>query len=57
MYAPPHYLYILHFSEFDKQTIHEILNGFGLTRSLIKQGCLYDNAVAESTNMTLTVSA
>ena len=35
--------------EFDNQTIEEILQTFGITRSLSKKGCLYDNAVAEFT--------
>lgn len=35
--------------EFDNQTIEEILQTFGITRSLSKKGCPYDNAVAEST--------
>ncbi|WP_143351162.1 IS3 family transposase, partial [Enterococcus faecium] len=41
--------------EFDSQTIHEILNGFGITRSLSKKGCPYDNAVAESTHKSVKV--
>ena len=35
--------------EFDNQTIEKILQAFGITRSLSKKGCPYDNAVAEST--------
>lgn len=35
--------------EFDNQTIETILQAFGITRSLSKKGCPYDNAVAEST--------
>lgn len=34
--------------EFDNQTIEMILQAFGITRSLSKKGCPYDNAVAES---------
>ncbi|MGN3140919.1 IS3-like element ISEfa8 family transposase, partial [Enterococcus faecium] len=41
--------------EFDNQTIHEILNGFGITRSLSKKGCPYDNAVVESTYKSVKV--
>ena len=41
--------------EFDNQTIHEILNGFGITRSLSRKGCPYDNAVAESTYKSVKV--
>ncbi|HFP8022174.1 TPA: IS3 family transposase, partial [Enterococcus faecium] len=41
--------------EFDSQTIHEILNGFGITRSLSRKGCPYDNAVAESTHKSVKV--
>ena len=41
--------------EFDNQTIHEILNGFEITRSLSKKGCPYDNAVAESTYKSVKV--
>lgn len=35
--------------KFDNQSIDDILNGFGITRSLSKKGFPYDNAVAEST--------
>ena len=35
--------------EFDNQLIDEILEAFGITRSLSQAGCPYDNAVAEST--------
>ena len=35
--------------EFDNQLIDEILEVFGITRSLSQPGCPYDNAVAEST--------
>uniref|UniRef100_UPI002E1197D0 IS3 family transposase n=1 Tax=Enterococcus avium TaxID=33945 RepID=UPI002E1197D0 len=35
--------------------IHEILNGFGITRSLSRKGCPYDNAVAESTYISVKV--
>ncbi|HAQ0841629.1 TPA: IS3 family transposase, partial [Enterococcus faecium] len=41
--------------EFDNQTIHEILNGFGITRSLSRKGCPYDNAVVESTYKSVKV--
>lgn len=34
--------------QFANQTIDEILDAFGVTRSLSKEGCPYDNAVAES---------
>lgn len=35
--------------EFDNALIDEMLKAFGITRSLSKAGCPYDNAVAEST--------
>lgn len=35
--------------EFDNQLIDDILQAFGITRSLSQAGCPYDNAVAEST--------
>ncbi|HFI0304969.1 TPA: IS3 family transposase, partial [Streptococcus suis] len=35
--------------EFDNQLIDEVLEAFGITRSLSQAGCPYDNAVAEST--------
>ena len=35
--------------EFDNQLIDELLETFGITRSLSQAGCPYDNAVAEST--------
>ncbi|WP_438838288.1 IS3 family transposase [Streptococcus pluranimalium] len=35
--------------EFDNQLIDEMLETFGITRSLSQAGCPYDNAVAEST--------
>lgn len=35
--------------EFDNQLINEMLEAFGITRSLSQAGCPYDNAVAEST--------
>ncbi len=35
--------------EFDNQLIDEILEAFGITRSLSQAGCPYDNAIAEST--------
>ncbi|WP_243092059.1 DDE-type integrase/transposase/recombinase, partial [Streptococcus dysgalactiae] len=35
--------------EFNNQLIDEILEAFGITRSLSQAGCPYDNAVAEST--------
>lgn len=38
-----------HGKKFDNQSIDDILNGFGITRSLSKKGFPYDNAVAEST--------
>ena len=38
-----------HGKKFDNQSIDDILNGFGITRSLSKRGFPYDNAVAEST--------
>ncbi|NKZ20979.1 IS3 family transposase [Streptococcus ovuberis] len=35
--------------EFDNQLIDDMLEAFGITRSLSQAGCPYDNAVAEST--------
>ncbi|MEY8435984.1 IS3 family transposase, partial [Streptococcus hyointestinalis] len=35
--------------EFDNQLIDDMLEAFGITRSLSQTGCPYDNAVAEST--------
>lgn len=35
--------------EFDNQMIEEMLEAFGIARSLSQAGCPYDNAVAEST--------
>ena len=35
--------------EFDNQAISELLQAFGIKRSLSKKGCPYDNVVAEST--------
>ena len=35
--------------EFDNALIDEMLEAFGITRSLSQAGCPYDNAVAEST--------
>lgn len=35
--------------EFDNQLIDEMLEAFGITRSLSQAGCPYDNALAEST--------
>ena len=32
--------------EFDNQLIDDILEGFGITRSLSQSACPYDNAVA-----------
>lgn len=40
-------------SEFDNAKIDEMLEVFGITRSLSKKGCPFDNAVDESTNKTL----
>lgn len=40
-------------SEFDNAQIGEMLEVFGINRSLSKKGCPYDNAVDESTNKTL----
>lgn len=40
-------------SEFDNGQIDEMLEVFGIKRSLSKKGCPYDNAVDESTNKTL----
>lgn len=38
-----------HGKEFDNTLIDDILEAFGITRSLSQAGCPYDNAVAEST--------
>lgn len=40
-------------SEFDNAKIDELLDAFGVERSLSKKGCPYDNAVDESTNKIL----
>ena len=40
-------------SEFDNARIDEMLEVFGIRRSLSRKGCPYDNAVDESTNKTL----
>ena len=40
-------------SEFDNMALDEMLEVFGITRSLSKRGCPYDNAVVESTNKIL----
>lgn len=40
-------------SEFDNIAIDEMLEAFGIRRSLSKKGCPYDNAVDESTNKIL----
>lgn len=40
-------------SEFDNAQIDELLEVFGIRRSLSRKGCPYDNAVDESTNRTL----
>lgn len=40
-------------SEFDNQRIDEMLEVFGIERSLSKKGCPFDNAVDESTNKSL----
>jgi transposase InsO family protein len=40
-------------SEFDNAALDELFEVFGITRSLSKKGCPYDNAVDESTNKTL----
>lgn len=40
-------------SEFDNAAIDELLDAFGIKRSLSKKGCPYDNAVDESTNKIL----
>lgn len=40
-------------SEYDNSSIDEMLEVFGITRSLSKKGCPYDNAVDESANKTL----
>ena len=39
--------------EFDNQLIDEMLEAFGITRSLSQAGCPYDNAFAESTYRSL----
>ena len=39
--------------EFDNAKIDEMLEAFGIERSLSKKGCPYDNAVDESTNRIL----
>lgn len=36
-------------SEFKNKLIDEVINTFGIERSLSKKGCPYDNAVAEAT--------
>ncbi len=36
-------------NEFKNQAIEEVLETFGIKRSLSKKGCPYDNAVAEAT--------
>ena len=40
-------------SEFDNMAIDEMLEVFGIERSLSRKGCPYDNAVIESTNKIL----
>ena len=40
-------------SEFDNAALDEMFEVFGITRSLSKKGCPYDNAVVESTNKIL----
>lgn len=40
-------------SEFDNAALDELFGVFGITRSLSRKGCPYDNAVDESTNKTL----
>lgn len=40
-------------SEFDNAALDELFEVFGITRSLSKKGCPFDNAVDESTNKTL----
>ena len=35
-------------NEFKNNSIENLLNGFGINRSLSKKGCPYDNAVAEA---------
>ncbi len=40
-------------SEFDNAAIDEMLDAFGVERSLSRKGCPYDNAVVESTNRIL----
>lgn len=40
-------------SEFDNAKIDEMLEAFGIERSLSRKGCPYDNAVDESTNKIL----
>lgn len=44
-------------SELDNMAIDEMLEAFGITRSLSKKGCPYDNAVIESTNKTLKTAS
>ena len=40
-------------SEFDNAALDELFEVFGITRSLSKKGCPFDNAVDESANKTL----
>ena len=40
-------------SEFDNAALDEFFEVFGITRSLSKKGCPFDNAVDESANKTL----
>lgn len=40
-------------SEFDNAALDELFAAFGITRSLSKKGCPFDNAAGESTNKTL----
>lgn len=40
-------------SEFDNAALDELFEVFGITRSLSKKGCPYDNAVDKSVNKTL----
>ena len=44
-------------SEFDNRAIDELLEVFGIRRSLSRKGNPYDNAVTESTNKTLKVAS
>ena len=44
-------------SEFDNRAIDELLEVFGIRRSLSRKGNPYDNAVNESTNKTLKVAS